>query len=141
MIYVNLSDQMQLRDGITAPVSYWSASRAKVERNCNGCGTGGWLGALVPSTFYLLDMSEACDVHDWMYGEGRSDADKMIADLMFLENLIALIQQARKRRAGWDWTGAPKVLQLLRERRAFSYYQAVRHSPRGAAAFKKARLL
>lgn len=130
---------LHTRDGLMAPESYWNASEELRARNCNGCGTEGWLGLLVPDTIYCLRISHVCNVHDWMYATGTTKADKMLADAVFLQNLIRLIALA-KDASVWNWTGAPWLLQLLRERRAFSYYQAVYHSSLGLAAFKAARL-
>lgn len=134
----DLPSQMQNRGGIEAPVSYWQASRTKIARNCNGCGTEGWLGMLVPDTMWGLKITEACDVHDWMYGEGTTLTDKKLADHVFLDNLIAIINGAAK--SGpyryFHW-----LLILPRERRAFKYYQAVSHSFSGESAFKVSKIL
>jgi hypothetical protein len=133
--YVDLSVLMETRDGLTAPKTYWDASGEKRAKNCNGCGTEGWKGSLVPDTIWGLRISKACDTHDWMYSEGASDADKQYADMLFLNNLIALIRMAAAQSsAGW-------VLKLVRERRAFTYYQAVSNSMLGEAAFIEAKLL
>ena len=136
--YTDLSVQIQTRGGIRAPVTFWLATGEKRAKNCNGCGTEGWKGALVPDTMWFLRISEACDVHDWMYGEGTSDADKELADMIFLTNLISIINRAGKRGPYcWiHWLMIP-----LREQRAFKYYQAVAHSFSGEAAFKAAVLL
>lgn len=130
---------LQTRCGLMAPNAYWNASRQKRGRNCNGCGTEGWLGMLVPDTMYGLRIGRACNIHDWMYAAGTTKADKMLADSVFLQNLVKLIAQERAQ-SPWNWTGGPLLLQCVRERRAFSYFQAVYHSAAGLDAFKAATL-
>jgi hypothetical protein len=132
--YVDLSALMENRSGLTAPKTYWNASGEKRRRNCNGCGTEGWKGAMVPDTIWGLRISKACDIHDWMYAEGTSEADKQYADMLFLNNMIAIIRVSSEiSTAGW-------ALKLVRERRAFTYYQAVSNSHSGSEAFNAARL-
>ena len=136
--YDNLSIQMQTRDGLRAPVTFWIATGEKRSRNCNGCGTAGWKGGLVPDTMWALRISAACDIHDWMYGEGTTDADKEFADMVFLRNMIAIINDAAKS-GPYKWLHW--LLVPVRERRAFKYYQVVAHSFSGEAAFRDAKLL
>lgn len=98
-----------------APPSY-AAAPAEVRRIVtNGCGPGGWLRELVPDTMYGLDVTPACNIHDWMYAAGQSLQEKDEADRVFLNNLLRLI----------DATGGLWWLKRLRRRRARSYYQAV----------------
>lgn len=98
-----------------APPSYRRAPRFDRERVCNGCGAKGWQRYLIPDTFYCLDISEACNIHDWMYAKGQTIEDKWRADRVFLNNLERLIQAA----------GGPWLLRFLRRRRAVKYYAAV----------------
>lgn len=107
--------------GLIAPQSYVDASEAVKAGVCNGCGTAGWKGKLVPETMWGLRISEACQVHDWMYHEGITAEDKELADLVFLRNLIRIIN----RKGGW--------LKVFRRYRAMSYYNAVAEA--GGAAF------
>jgi hypothetical protein len=118
---------------LCGPNSYWEAPGEKRARNCNGCGTEGWKGTLVPDTIWLLRITACCDIHDWMYSEGTTAADKAFADLVFLTNMISLVQS--------DRSLLGRVLKLLRERRAFTYWQAVTESSVGLAAFKESVLL
>jgi len=69
----------------------------------------------VPETIWLLDISEACNIHDWMYIAGSTIADKDEADRVFLNNMLRLIEAA----GGW------RLVQRLRRNRAWIYYQAV----------------
>ena len=132
--YGDIPDAMQSHSGLVAPATFWTASGESRARNCNGCGTEGWKGALVPETVWGLRISRACDIHDWMYAEGRTEADRHYADMLFLNNMIALIDQASQE----SWLGW--LLKLLRQRRAFTYYQAVSSSSAGLSAFRMANL-
>lgn len=98
-----------------APPSYVSADAEVRARVVNGCGTEGWKGELVPETLWGLNVSAACDIHDWMYVAGETLADKEEADRVFLNNLLRLIDTA----GGW-W-----LLKKLRRQRARTYYEAV----------------
>ncbi len=98
-----------------APHTYWVASNAERESRCNGCGTKGLGGLLVPDTLYGLDITEACNIHDWMYFEGKNIADKESADRTFLNNMLRIID-----------AGSFAPLRWLRRVRAMSYYSAVR---------------
>ena len=99
-----------------APAAYVAAPADVRRLVVNGCGTGGWKGALVPDTIYGLDVAPACNIHDWMYQAGSGIADKDEADRTLLNNLLRLI----------DAAGGPWWLRRLRRRRALVYYEAVR---------------
>lgn len=71
------------------PNSYCEATLEEKEKVCNGCGAKG--GIKVPSTFIGLCINEACNIHDWMFKEGKTKADFIFANVMFLVNLIVII--------------------------------------------------
>lgn len=85
-----------------------------VDQICNGCGTSGWKGKIVPETMWGLNVTAACQIHDWMYYHGKSEEDRVEADRVFLNNLIRIINA----HGGW--------LAWLRRYRATTYYNAVR---------------
>lgn len=70
---------------------------------------------------YLLDISPACDIHDFMYALGESIEDKEQSDRVFLNNLLRLIDKAPS--GGILFFG--RILTLLRHRRALKYFEAV----------------
>lgn len=105
------------------PTGYWNVSEEYREKNCNGCGTAGWKGAIVPDTMYGLSIVEACNIHDVAYSLGRTLQDKIAADLDFYENLKIIIAE----NSNW-------FTRKLRNVRAYWYYKAV------AVAGKKAFL-
>lgn len=101
-----------------APDAYWSSMPAVRAVVTNGCGAGGgWKGWLVPDTIYLLCITAACNIHDWMYTVGMSQPEKEEADRVFLNNMIRLIDAA----GGWS------ILRALRRNRARGYYNAVKY--------------
>lgn len=95
-----------------APLSYWNATAKQKAEVCNGCGAKG--GIKVPNTFYGLCIKEACNIHDWMYKEGRTLADKMFADAMFRTNMSSIIDAKSN-----------SFMAKLRHLRASKYYIAV----------------
>lgn len=98
-----------------APISYWEAGPADRAGICNGCGTKGLGGWLVPDTLYGLSITEACNIHDWMYAQGDTIADKEQADRAFLNNMLRIIESKSIRILLWP-----------RRMRAMKYYSAVR---------------
>ena len=100
------------------PESYKRATAEERKRKCNGCGTKGLGGILVPDTMYGLNIKEACDIHDWMYAEGNTITHKNTADRVFRNNLLRIIN-ARPHGRG--------IISFLRRRRARAYYKAVKH--------------
>lgn len=92
-----------------------TAHPLEIKKVCNGCGTEGWKGKLVPDSVYGLTITAACQPHDWMYYEGETDADKKIADRVFLNNMVRIV----KEEGG--------LLEWLRLRRVKKYYLAVKY--------------
>jgi len=113
------------RGGLSAPKTYWDAPTVRKDANCNGCGTGGWKGELVPDTIWGLCVTSACNIHDWMYAEGSTGDDKDRADLTFLANMLALIDHDA------ETSLIGRVLAPLRRWRAWHYYEAVRYAGQG----------
>lgn len=91
----------------------------------NGAGPSG-KGWIVPDTLWGLSITEAANVHDWMYTYGN---DKIEADLVFLENMIRIIDDATEFR----------FLHWMRTSRALKYYLAVRYFGQGAFDAAKER--
>ena len=102
------------------PPGYQDLSADEKSRICNGCGSKG-LGWLIPNTIYGLNISEACNIHDWQYSQGATLKDKEYADRIFLNNLVRIIDSGSK------------FLRWLRRRRALKMHWAV--DKFGEAAF------
>lgn len=98
-----------------APEEYWSLSDAAKSEICNGCGPKTF-NCLIPDSMYGLRVTEACNIHDFMYLIGRTEADREEADRVFLNNLLRIIEAS----GGWG------VIKFLRRQRALKYYRAVR---------------
>lgn len=97
-----------------APEAYWRLTAAQKTEICNGCGTKGLCGLVVPDTIYGLCITPACDIHDYMYHVGETLADKQEADRVFINNMLRLINAGR---FGW--------VKWLRRWRAMTFYTAV----------------
>ena len=95
-----------------APKTYWEATEEERNAVCNGCGAKG--GMNVPDTMYFLCVTQACNVHDWMWKEGKTFADFLFSNAVFIMNLVILITSY-----GSKW------LAPLRLARATKYFLAV----------------
>ena len=100
-----------------APETYKKLTQTEAAAITNGCGTGGWKIDLVPDTLLGLDITEACNIHDYMYHIGETIEDKNEADRVFMNNMLRLIDAETKH--GW--------LRRFRRRRAIIYYFAVKN--------------
>jgi len=99
-----------------APSSYNNASDAERASQSNGCGPGGWKFDVVPDNLLGVDVVAACNIHDWMYGEGGGEDDREWADRIFLMNMKRLVRAAggpllpaRLCLAWWYWRGVVKL--------------------------------
>lgn len=97
------------------PTSYTSASKEEKRDICNGCGAANAKFDFVPDNIYGLSITEACQIHDWMYYKGTTNEDKIEADRIFLHNMLRIIEH----HGGF--------LKCLLRRRAYKYYLAVKH--------------
>lgn len=113
---MRIGEPLNGKTHLFAPAPYWQLSEAQRAEICNGCGTKGLVGALVPDTIYGLRVTPACNIHDFMYVLGATIADKESADRVFFNNLLRLIDAGTR----WQW------LKRLRATRARTYFQAVR---------------
>ena len=113
------------------PTTYRDATIEQILAKTGGCGPGGLGDWVVPDTMYFESVFLACQVHDWMYGEGETEEDKFIADLLLLLNIIILIQLTPFR----NYLKENQKLDILRLLRAPKYYIAVSYG--GGAAFDK----
>jgi len=100
---------------LTAPEEYRDLTPEQRKNICNGCGPKG-RGFLIPDTMYGLDISEVCDIHDFMYHMGETLEDKEEADRTMRNNLIRVI----KHKTNFQ------LLEWLRLKRANTYYSFVK---------------
>lgn len=72
-----------------APKTYWNATEEELRSICNGCGAEG--GIKVPETMWGLNIKPCCQIHDWMFKEGKTYADFLFANAVFIMNLTITI--------------------------------------------------
>jgi len=109
---------------LMAPLSFWDATQEEIEEKTGGCGPGKIGDWFVPDTMYGESVFLACQIHDWMYGEGTTAEDKKWADVVFLVNMTLLIIDDKK-----------EILDVARLRRVMTYFEAVYYT--GFGAFNK----
>lgn len=118
-MFKNVSTTLSMKNTggvwLYAPELYLTLPAAERKKLVNGCGPGGWKIDLVPDTIWGLDISEACNIHDFMYLIGTDLAAKEEADRVFLNNTLRLI----------DSRDSMRWLKKLRRQRAREYYEAV----------------
>ena len=100
-----------------APESYWKISYEEHTSICNGCGAANSKIDMIPDTIYFVNISEACNIHDYMYYIGETINDKKNADMIFLENLLTIT----------NTESSNGFMKWLRRRRAIKYYLAVKY--------------
>ena len=113
--------------GLSAPESFWAASKEKRAMVCGGCGAGKLGNLFVPDTLWGLNVTICCDIHDWRYRFGATIEDKNSADRELLNNMLRWIEYKT------DWA----ILRYLRNSRALKYYEAVQAF--GGPAFWKGK--
>jgi hypothetical protein len=108
-----------MRALLYAPGDYWNTPPEALAFiiGRGGCGPG-WLGdKIVPDKLLGLSILEACKIHDWMWAMGTTDDDRVVADRVFKNNMLRLIDAA----AHDSW----KITTYLRRRMALFYYNQV----------------
>jgi len=125
MTAILMESQRLARAGqLFAPASFKSAPMSQLKDICNGCGAANAKFDFVPDRVYGTYIGYSCNIHDWMYNEGRSIEDKEEADRVFLNNLYRLIERDKHKWYKPTW---------LQRRRALKYYKAVKYF--GGSAF------
>ena len=94
---------------------YQKATPQQKKKICNGAGPRNF-GWIVPDTVWGLRITQAANIHDWMYHHGKTIQDKQRADRVFKNNMQRLIDAKKNQ---WRW------VKDLRYSRAAKYYWAV----------------
>lgn len=105
--------------GLKAPERYWEMPACDLTALIGegGCGPGeGWKEAIIPDTVWGLSITPSCAIHDYQYAMGKTEEDKIMADLNFLGNMDL---QVDKQTRIWP-------LKAVRHLRTVKYYEAVR---------------
>lgn len=105
-----------MSEKLFAPVGYWAMSPSARAELTNGCGPAGWKGRYIPDHLLWVSIQAACDIHDWMYRVGQTEADREEADRVFLNNMLRIVEA---RSTNW-------LTRDLRRRLALRYYATVR---------------
>ena len=100
--------------GLYAPLSYWESSREEKENHINGCGPHHLPSWLIPDNLLGANITESCNIHDWMFKESKIEEDFKNTDQVFLKNMQREIPQNEG------------ILRMLRNSLIYVYYGAVR---------------
>jgi hypothetical protein len=115
------------------PVTYKNATEPQRAVICNGAGPRKY-GWLVPDTLWGLRITEAANIHDWMYWEGEAEEERETADTVFLRNMLIIVFR--------NTTKTPilgVLLRWFRSVRAVGYFWAVREFGK-SAFYDKAKM-
>jgi len=109
---------MRLKDynGLMAPKSYVEAPLDLKREIVNKCGPDGLLSRLVPNHLLGLDISESCNIHDWMFVEAKNQKEHQRSDTTFLKNIKTQIHKSK----------TSSLLKPVRYGMAYIYFGAVR---------------
>ena len=110
-----------------APQEYWQLHPNDKKKICNECGPNSTFGDYVPNHILWVNISECCNIHNYMYSQGKTENDRHKADRIFRNNMFRIIKAKTK----YKW------LRKLRMWIAKKYYHAV--SEYGAAYFWKGK--
>lgn len=103
---------MEKQNNLSAPPLYWQKSNSNDLPYINSCGGTGINSLIIPDSLFGLDISDACNIHDYMYEQG---INRKRADKLFLENMLLLINKDSN----------SKILKSLRKAKAYIYYLGV----------------
>lgn len=78
---------------LECPLTYKMAPESTKAMCCNACGPQGWKFDVVPDNILGIDISEACNIHDWMYREGIETRQE--CDRIFKRNMKRLVNVER----------------------------------------------
>ena len=115
------------RTYLDAPDEYWELTIEEIEKiieSTGGCGPGGIGDYLVPDTLYgVINVKDACRIHDYMYAVGETHKEKVEADKVFLDNMKRIILWET---AGW-YDDEQRQIMVREEciRQAEFYYKVV----------------
>lgn len=81
--------------GLDASLAYWNVSAAALAELTGGCGPGKLGDALIPDKIFGLDLTPACQVHDFDYSP-MSEIPRALADARFFANMRRLMRKQLK---------------------------------------------
>ena len=108
---------IKLEKGMKVPANMLMATDEEIkDKLLNNCGPGGPLNSVIPDHLLGVDISTACNIHDWTYLEAKNERDHRKSDYLFLENMKTNIRNE----------SSDSVLKYMRYGLAYVYYGAVR---------------
>ena len=107
---------MENKYELDAPEEYWKLTQKEREEIVNECGPGGFINKIIPDHLLGLDISDACNIHDFMFVKAKGQEERKEADKIFLNNVDKKIVQGSKTFLG----------RVLRKGLARIYYFTVR---------------
>ena len=81
---------------LDAPEEYWKLTHKEREKIVNECGPDGFINRLIPNHLLGLDISDACNIHDFMFAKAKNHEEHREADKTFLKNIDKKIIQGSK---------------------------------------------
>ena len=90
---------------------------------CNGCGPAGF-GALVPETILGVTITEAANIHNWMYLWGENRKDKLLSDETFGDNIDRFIRAAFIQDMEYAKAETNRFKRWYKLRKAYKLYNA-----------------
>lgn len=72
---------------LKAPNSYKLLNDKEKKKIVNKCGPEGFLSKIIPNSLLGLDISESCNIHDYMIHASKNKMEIKAADKVFLENM------------------------------------------------------
>ena len=105
---------------LVVPDSFRKATWMETLEVCNGCGPESWKYKI--DRILFINLFDACCIHDWMYEEGGGRAEKRVADIYFIVNIIIILLRS------------PSWWNAIRVPSAMLFYTAVHFG--GGSSFK-----
>ena len=91
-----MKEKLQKKGIYYAPEGYWKLSKEdKKKIKLNKCGGDKITATLVPDYILGVDISEVCNVHDYMYLKGETAEDKKRAEKIFYDNLQVAVNEKK----------------------------------------------
>lgn len=86
---------------LKAPEEYWLLTETERKEMLNQCGPNGPLNHLIPNHLLGLNISESCDIHDFMYIKSLSGKDLKKADRIFFDNMMTQVKNGSSSVSIW----------------------------------------
>jgi len=99
---------------LEAPKEYFELSKDEKRKITNKCGPDGFINKIIPNSLLGLDISESCNIHDFMFHHSKTKEDFKRSDKTFLKNLKKEIKTSNF------------IMEPIRKTFSYFYYYVVR---------------